>query len=125
MWTIQTAAIAALASALIAIIACVLCVRCLSRASNWETRLRSTASLHGELVEIRDYMSKVDAWLKRINTREVMNERRKDAGGRTLPRGFGDSPGPANESRKDALRRRAGLTAGRAPLHRDDGEVDQ
>lgn len=115
----------AVASAAIAVIACAVSVRSSLRASNWATQLRSMASLQGELLEIRDYMSKVDAWMKRINAREVMGERRKDAAGRTLPRGSADLPEPANESRKDKLRRRAGLIAGRAPAHRDDGEIDR
>lgn len=125
MWTMKLAWFVAAASALIAVIACAVSVRCSLRASNWATQLRSTALLQGELLEIRDYMAKVDAWMKRINAREVMGERRKDAAGRTLPRGSDDSPEPANESRKDKLRRRAGLIAGRAPAHRDDGEIDR
>lgn len=103
------------------------CVIAWRRCSEAAKQTRSTASLAGELIEIRDYMSKVDAWMKRVSQRELMRDRRGTDGRLGVA-----SPGsrqsreeePRAESHKDALRRRAGLTAGRPADHKRDNEVD-
>jgi hypothetical protein len=75
------------------------------------TRLRSMNSTLGELHEIRDYLQKIDAWSKRINSRLVMQNRRNEA----------ENPAPMSpETDKEALRRRAGIVAGRPAPHRDN-----
>lgn len=83
------------------------------------SRLRSMISLRAELIEIRDYVSKIDAWAKRINAREVMQERREDAktNGATPTRSSRARSGPET---KDDLRRRAGIVAGRPVQHSED-----
>jgi hypothetical protein len=65
-----------------------------------------------ELAEIRDYMGKVDAWAKRINSRETMRERRAAERDESSTLAFSGSP-------KDELRRRAGLVAGKPARHRE------
>lgn len=69
-------------------------------------------SLQGELIEIRDYMGKLDAWSKRINSRLAVQNSR-DA---TAPR---SSAPVAGESLKDELRRKAGLLPGKPAPHRE------
>jgi hypothetical protein len=111
-----------IAAATVATIACALSVFAAWRASQWASALRSMISLRAELLEMRDYVGKVDAWAKRINAREVMSERRdaaKSNGARptaSSPRAFSS----AAES-KDELRKRAGIVAGKpAPHHTEN-----
>jgi uncharacterized protein (DUF934 family) len=86
------------------------------RASSAARKLRSMTSLQGELVEIRDYLSKVDAWMKRNHQREVMRDRRASANEQN--ESSKAASGPA-ETNKDELRRRAGLVAGQPARHRE------
>lgn len=105
----------AIAAAAVAMIACALSVFAWSRIFDQVSRLRSMTLLQGELLEIRDYVAKLDAWAKRINMREVMRERH-DAGiysGKRAPSSL-----PATSS-KDELRRRVGLVAGHAAPHQE------
>lgn len=81
-------------------------------ASRSAKKLRSTISMQGELHEIRDYMAKVDAWAKRINSRDTMTARR------AAERGESSTP-VSSVSDKDELRRRAGLRAGHPARHRE------
>jgi len=126
--TTVIAAFVAVISAVIATIACVLAARFFSLSSKLVSQLRSTVSLQGELIEIRDYMGKLDAWAKRINAREVMGQRRAQARAESedSPNGSAPSRGATGrgESRKDQLRRRAGLIAGKVPAHQSDMEID-
>lgn len=71
----------------------------------------SAASLLAEMHEVRAYMSKLDAWSKRINSRLAMQERH-DRAGTSLT----DSA-PSASNAKDELRRRAGLIAGQPAKH--------
>jgi hypothetical protein len=98
-----------------AVAACVLSAVFARRASKAASSLRSMTSMHAELLEIRDYLGKLDRWAKRINAREVMNERR-DAEPTSVGRSRLSST-PA--SSKDELRRIAGITAGRPAPHRE------
>jgi hypothetical protein len=103
----------------LSLIACAVAVFSSFRASSAATKLRSMTSLQGELVEIRDYLSKLDAWAKRINQREVMRERRAS---QTEPDESSTSAsGPEKPTNKDELRRRAGLVAGQPARHREAG----
>jgi hypothetical protein len=63
-------------AALLAMICSVFCAFAWWKASATATRLRSMSSTLGELAEIRDYLTKIDHWSKRINSRLVMAERR-------------------------------------------------
>jgi hypothetical protein len=93
----------------LSILACAASVYAWWRSSTLASRLRSMSSMQGELLEIRDYLGKVDAWAKRINAREVMNERR------------GIAPEHSGQvASKDELRRRAGIIAGRPAPHREN-----
>jgi len=76
------------------------------------TRLRSMSSMQGELHEIRDYMAKLDAWSKRINSRLTMQERRESR----EPPEMSQATDPVTA--KEELRRRSGLVAGRPAPHR-------
>lgn len=101
-------AVAALTA--ITLIACAVAVFSTSRALSAAKKLRSMSSLHAELVEIRDYMSKLDAWAKRINSRDAMRDRRaaqRDESSTLVSSG----------NDKDELRRRAGLVAGKPARH--------
>lgn len=107
------AAYVALFSAGFALIGCALSALFSFRSSQLVKRMRSTASMLGELTEIRDYMAKMDRWAKRINAREVMQERRSADGP-------GSSRRPASTNDKDELRRRVGLVGKTAPRHNED-----
>jgi hypothetical protein len=74
----------------------------------------STHSLRAEMIEIRDFVTKLDAWGKRINQRLIMAERRETAPDR-------DEPPPANDvaSLKARLRQQAGLVPGKPAPHRE------
>lgn len=76
-----------------------------ARLSQMETSERLTPSKLAELAACNDAIAKADALLVRINQREVMRARRADA-----------AP-IASLSDKDALRRRAGLVAGKPAPH--------
>ena len=76
------------------------------------TKLRSMNSMQGELHEIRDYMAKLDAWSKRINSRLTMQERRESR----EPPEMSQTTDPVTA--KEELRRRSGLVAGRPAPHR-------
>jgi hypothetical protein len=110
---VTTALAVAVISALCSVVACALAAYFSSRSSTLATKLHSAASLQSELAEIRDYMGKLDRWAKRINARDVMNERRSRPTSNDpqmqLPEG--------NSNLKDELRRRAGLIAGRPAQH--------
>jgi hypothetical protein len=103
-----------LALTVTSLIACAVAVFSSFRALSAAKKLRSTTWLHGELVEIRDYLSKLDAWAKRINQREVMRDRRASAN--EPEESSTPATGPQN---KDELRRRAGLVAGQPARHRE------
>lgn len=79
-------------------------------------RLRSTSSVLGEIHELRDYVSKIDAWAKRINAREIMNERRNPTTGQRAPNIAAGLPTDPFELKRE-LRRRAGIVPGQAPRH--------
>jgi Flp pilus assembly protein TadB len=102
--------------ALVAAISCVLAAVFAWRASNSAKKLRSMISLQGELAEIRDYMAKIDAWCKRINSRETMTARRSAEASEREPQ---RSLRLASSNDKDELRRRAGLVAGKPVRHRE------
>jgi hypothetical protein len=111
---------AAIGAALLATIACAISVFVYSKISKQATSLRSMISLQGELIEIRDFVSKIDAWAKRINSREVMRERHADGkySGAKPTRSSGDASGLPET--KDDLRRRAGIIAGRPAPHTEN-----
>jgi hypothetical protein len=96
----------------ISLIACVLAAFFSYRASAAARKVRSMTSLQGELVEIRDYLSKLDAWAKRISQRDTMRERRAAERDESSTR-------VSSVSDKDELRRRAGLRAGQPARHRE------
>ena len=100
------------ASTAISLIACVLAAFFSYRASAAARKVRSMTSLQGELVEIRDYLSKLDAWAKRIAQRDTMRDRR------AAERSESSTP-VSGETVKDELRRRAGLVAGQPARHRE------
>lgn len=100
------------ASTAISLIACVLAAFFSYRAWREARKVRSMTSLQGELVEIRDYLSKVDAWAKRISQRDTMRDRR-------AAEREGSSTPVSSVSDKDELRRRAGLVAGQPARHRE------
>jgi hypothetical protein len=107
----------AIAAALVATIACAISVFATWLTSRAAAKVRSMISLQGELIEIRDYVGKLDRWAKRINAREVMHERR----------GVENSSNASSHSRtgsvsetKDELRRRAGIVAGRPAPHHEE-----
>jgi hypothetical protein len=106
----------AITAAVVATTACVLSVLSYLRTLRQVTKLRSIASMQGELLEIRDYLLKVDNWAKRINLREVMRERKED--GRINAQGRVTSSARASIS-KDDLRKQAGIIAGRPAPHRE------
>ncbi|HZM32942.1 MAG TPA: hypothetical protein VFC18_00490 [Burkholderiales bacterium] len=105
-------------AATVAMIASALSVIAALRASRSASKLRSMTSLQGELLEIRDYVAKLDAWAKRINAREVMQERNAAAkssdGKQTASSTRAFSNGPVS---KDELRRVAGIIPGRPAPH--------
>ena len=104
-------------STALSLIACAAAAFFSYRASSAARKLRSTTWLQGELVEIRDYLSKLDAWAKRINQREVMRERRASAN--EPEESSTPATGPQSAANKDELRRRAGLVAGQPARHRE------
>lgn len=106
-----------LALTVVTLIACAVAVFSSYRASSAAKKVRSTISLQGELVEIRDYLSKLDAWAKRINQRDTMRDRRASA--REHEESSTPVSGSSNGTSKDELRRRAGLVAGQPARHRE------
>jgi len=99
------------AAALLATICCAFCAFAWWKVSATATRLRSMSSTLAELHEIRDYLQKLDAWSKRINSRLAMQNRREMA----------PEEHPAEMSQvtsKDQLRRIAGIVPGRPAPHR-------
>lgn len=111
MWA--TAATVALVSLAGSLIACALAAFFSYRSSVAAKKVRSMTSLQGELVEIRDYLAKVDAWSKRLNARETMRERR------AAERDESSTLASSGPNTKDELRRRAGLVAGQPARHRE------
>jgi hypothetical protein len=109
----------AIAAAGAAMIACVISVFACSRTLRAAAKLHSMTSMRGELIEIRDYVSKLDAWAKRINSREVMRERREEerSNGATPTRSSRRASGA--EISKDELRRIAGIVPGRPAPHKE------
>lgn len=101
----------------ISVVACALTAFFSWRASQLATAIRSTRSLQGELIEIRDYMAKLDAWARRINSRDAMRAHREQkqlsVNGTD---GSGDSPA-TGATFKEQLRRKAGLRAGMPAAH--------
>lgn len=106
------AAYVASVSAVICAAACVLAVWSSWRASIAAKKLRSMTSLQSELLEIRDYMAKLDAWAKRINARESTRARRESERGESSTHAS-----TVNGADKNELRRRAGLVAGKPARH--------
>jgi len=98
-------------AALLALICCAFSAFALWKASGMVTKLRSMNSTLAELHEIRDYLAKIDAWSKRINSRLTMQERRES---REPEMSQATDPITA----KEELRRRSGLVAGRPAPHR-------
>lgn len=103
----------AVVSALLALLACVMAAFFASKASRAASNLRSMNSLHGEILEIRDHLDRVNRWAKRINTRESMSEYRATHGKQPKP----SSVDVSGITDKDELRRRAGLVAGSPARH--------
>jgi len=102
--------IAAIAAATVAGVLSALCVVAWLKVSREVRRLRSLSSALAELHEIRDYMAKLDAWSKRLNSRLVMQERNRQPTSEPTPLD------PA--AGKDQLRRMAGIVPGRPAPHR-------
>jgi len=100
------------AAALLAVICCAFSAFALWKASDMVTKLRSTNSMLGELHEIRDYLQKIDAWSKRINSRLTMQDRRESRETSEM------SPATDPVTAKDQLRRIAGIVPGRPAPHR-------
>ena len=115
--TSATVLFVAILAATVATIASVVSVLSYFRTSQLVTRVRSTVSMQSELLEIRDYVGKLDAWSKRIAMRDAMRERRdaaqtnEPAPPRSSTRASG---GPIS---KDELRRIAGIVPGRPTQH--------
>ncbi len=82
------------------------CERISARIDSIERSERLTPTKQAELAEFADAMARAEQLLKTINQREVMRSRR---GTPTRLEDFGND--------KDALRRRAGLIAGRPAPH--------
>lgn len=101
---------ATIAAALVAMTAAAISVFACWRSSKSASKLRGMSSLHAELLEIRDYCAKVDAWAKRINAREVMAARRS-------PPAASDELDLGGTMSKAELRRRVGLVPGRPAPH--------
>ena len=99
-------------AALLAVICSAFCAFAWWKASGMVTKLRSMSSTLAELHEIRDYLAKLDAWSKRLNSRLAMQERRES---REPPE---MSPATDPVAAKDELRRRSGLVAGKPAPHR-------
>jgi len=107
----------AIGAALVATIASVISAFALRRISQLVTKERSMTSMRAELIEIRDYVSKIDAWAKRINAREVMSERRADERSNGVTPTRSSRRASSEPETKDDLRRRAGIVAGRPAPH--------
>jgi hypothetical protein len=73
-------------------------------------KLRGIASLAADLADLQDSVAKLSGLAKRINSREVMRERRE------APADSLQSAG--HMTLKDQLRLQAGLTAGRPAQHK-------
>lgn len=76
-----------------------------------EGRLRSTVLVSAELAELSDAIGKGNALLKRINSRDVMRDRREAKSA--------DGPPDDPAQLKAYLRRKAGLVAGQPAPHRE------
>lgn len=98
-------------AALLAMICSAFCAFAWWKASATATRLRSMSSALAELHEIRDYLQKLDAWSKRINSRLAMQNRRGSD-----PDLQPSEMSPATS--KDRLRRIAGIVPGQPAPHR-------
>lgn len=116
MWFTKIAPFVALLSLTVAAIACVLAARSTSQSLRLAARMRSTLSMQGELIEIRDYLAKVDAWMKRINAREQTQAARAARHPATASAEPTVSSSPV--SAKDELRRRIGLVPGHVAPHK-------
>ena len=91
---------------------CAFSAFCAWRAFTAAKKLRSMTSLAAELIEIRDYMARIETWAKKIQMRETTRERRQRESAASLT--------PVSTlSDKDELRRRAGLVAGQPARHRE------
>lgn len=111
----MSAQFVAILSAIMATIACAGSAFAWWKSSELARGMRSTSSALAELLEIRDYMAKLDAWSKRINGRLVNQERRSTESQRQST----DSAMPSAMLTKDDLRRRAGMIAGKPAPHRE------
>jgi len=96
-----------LLSAGVSVTAAVACFRTLRKASTGP----SMTSLLSEIHEMRDYVTKLDGWSRRVNQRLTMRERRETQNGQA------EAPASSASSTKDELRRRAGLVAGKPAPH--------
>lgn len=83
-------------------------VRLSAKLSAWEKAERLTPSQLVELSELKDACEKGNALLKKISQRETMRDRREATSSEVKSETISD---------KDALRRRAGLVAGRPAPH--------
>jgi Flp pilus assembly protein TadB len=98
-------------AALLATICCAFCAFAWWKVSATATRMRSMSSALAELHEIRDYLQKLDAWSKRINSRLAMQSRRE-----SIPDEHARETSQVTS--KDTLRRIAGIVPGRPAPHR-------
>lgn len=94
--------------AAVAIAACAISVFASWKACAAANRIRGTTSALAELHEIRDYVGKLDAWAKRINAREIRNERADPNTGQIAS---------VRTVSKAELRRRVGIVPGRPAPH--------
>lgn len=110
----RTALFVASGAALLGLMCSVFCAFAWWKVSATATKLRSMSSTLGELHEMRDYLQKIDAWSKRINSRLVMAERRE--AGKTEQ---DELPLANGKLSKAQLRRLAGIMPGQYPKHRE------
>lgn len=116
------AASVALGAAVLSLVCCAGSAWAWWSASKEAKKLRSMTSMQGELHEIRDFVSKIDAWAKRINARDVRRAEIEEFGAtaglraRTQPATSGpESPAEL----KARLRREAGIVPGKPVRHSD------
>lgn len=105
-------AVVTAASALVAVICACFAGVCWKKSRQAARELRSLTSMQGELHEIRDYVTKIDAWSKRLNARLLRREER-DAKADTLSEGE-----LSRMTDKRELRRRLGIVPGQPLPHR-------
>lgn len=104
------------AAGLLAVMCCVFCAFAWWKVSGMVTKLRSMSSALAELAEIRDYLTKIDAWSKRLNSRLVMQERNRQPAKESAA----DEPelDLQHTTDKRVLRRALGIVPGRPLPHK-------